>query len=88
MQRTKLGRTDIEVSAICLGTMTWGSQNSEDEGHAQIERALDVGVDFMDTASAGEVERAIAELDAKIKRTFPDVTRVFIEAEARKPRSA
>ena len=50
MQRTTLGRTGIEVSAICLGTMTWGTQNTEAEGHAQIDFALDRGCDFMDTA--------------------------------------
>ena len=45
-----LGRTDISVSAICLGTMTWGSQNSEAEAHAQIDYALDRGINFLDTA--------------------------------------
>jgi aryl-alcohol dehydrogenase-like predicted oxidoreductase len=50
MQRRRLGRTDIQVSAICLGTMTWGAQNSEAEGHRQMDYALDEGVDFWDTA--------------------------------------
>lgn len=50
MKRMTLGRTGIEVSEICLGTMTWGTQNTEAEGHAQIDMALDHGVDFMDTA--------------------------------------
>ena len=50
MQRTTLGRTGLEVSRICLGTMTWGGQNDEAEGHAQIDMALDRGVDFLDTA--------------------------------------
>jgi aryl-alcohol dehydrogenase-like predicted oxidoreductase len=50
MRRTTLGRTGIEVSEYCLGTMTWGSQNTESEGHAQIDLALDRGVDFLDTA--------------------------------------
>ncbi|MEM9343124.1 MAG: aldo/keto reductase [Pseudomonadota bacterium] len=50
MRRTTLGRTGIEVSAICLGTMTWGRQNTEAEGHAQIDRAVERGVDFLDTA--------------------------------------
>ena len=45
-----LGRTNIRVSAICLGTMTWGSQNSEAEAHAQIDYALDRGINFLDTA--------------------------------------
>ncbi len=50
MQRKPLGRTGIEVSALCLGSMTWGSSNTEAEGHAQIDMALDHGVDFIDTA--------------------------------------
>lgn len=50
MEYTKLGRTDIEVSRICLGTMTWGNQNSEAEGHEQMDYALDKGVNFFDTA--------------------------------------
>jgi aryl-alcohol dehydrogenase-like predicted oxidoreductase len=50
MQYRKLGRTDLSVSAICLGTMTWGMQNSEAEGHAQMDYALDQGVNFWDTA--------------------------------------
>ncbi|MEO0752224.1 MAG: aldo/keto reductase [Pseudomonadota bacterium] len=50
MQRNPLGRTGIEVSALCLGSMTWGTQNTEAEGHAQIDMALDHGIDFLDTA--------------------------------------
>jgi aryl-alcohol dehydrogenase-like predicted oxidoreductase len=50
MQFRRLGRSDIEVSEICLGSMTWGTQNSEAEGHAQIDYALDHGVNFIDTA--------------------------------------
>jgi len=50
MQYRKLGRTGLSVSAICLGTMTWGEQNSEAEGHAQIEYALSKGVNFIDAA--------------------------------------
>lgn len=50
MEMRRLGRTDIHVSKICLGTMTWGQQNTEEEGHAQIEMALDHGVNFLDTA--------------------------------------
>ena len=50
MEYRKLGRSDLSVSAICLGTMTWGKQNSEAEGHAQMDYALDRGVAFWDTA--------------------------------------
>ena len=45
-----LGRTGLKVSAICLGTMTWGQQNTESEGHAQMDYALDRGINFFDTA--------------------------------------
>lgn len=50
MQYRKLGRTGIDVSLICLGTMTWGRQNTEAEGHEQMDYALDRGVNFWDTA--------------------------------------
>lgn len=50
MQYRPLGRTGLEVSAICLGTMTFGQQNSEAEGHAQLDYALDRGINFIDTA--------------------------------------
>ena len=50
MRQIDLGRTGIKVSEICLGTMTWGTQNSEGEGHAQMDMALDRGVTFWDTA--------------------------------------
>jgi aryl-alcohol dehydrogenase-like predicted oxidoreductase len=61
MRRTTLGRTGIEVSAFCLGTMTWGSQNTEAEGHAQIDLALDHGVDFLDTAEMYPTNPVLAE---------------------------
>ncbi len=50
MERVELGRTGIEVSRLCLGTMTWGSQNTEAEGHAQADLAISAGVTFWDTA--------------------------------------
>ena len=50
MNYKKLGNTDIEVSTICLGTMTWGEQNSQEEGFEQMDYALDQGVNFWDTA--------------------------------------
>jgi aryl-alcohol dehydrogenase-like predicted oxidoreductase len=50
MKYTKLPHTDIEVSKICLGTMTWGNQNTEREGHEQMDYALDQGINFFDTA--------------------------------------
>jgi aryl-alcohol dehydrogenase-like predicted oxidoreductase len=46
----KLGNTDLEVSKICLGTMTFGEQNSEAEGHEQMDYAVSQGINFFDTA--------------------------------------
>jgi len=50
MEYRRLGRTDLKVSVICLGTMTWGEQNTEAEGHAQMDYALEQGINFFDTA--------------------------------------
>ncbi|AQZ94726.1 NADP(H)-dependent aldo-keto reductase [Halopseudomonas phragmitis] len=50
MQYRPLGRSPLKVSALCLGTMTWGEQNTEKEAFAQIDRARDAGVNFIDTA--------------------------------------
>jgi aryl-alcohol dehydrogenase-like predicted oxidoreductase len=69
MDYNLLPNTDIKVSKICLGTMTWGNQNSEAEGHKQMDYALDQGVNFFDVAelypvpanaeTQGETERII-----------------------------
>ena len=50
MNYRKLGNTNLEVSTICLGTMTWGEQNTQEEGFDQMDFALDQGVNFWDTA--------------------------------------
>ena len=50
MKFKKLGNTDLNVSLICLGTMTWGEQNTQEEGFEQMDYALDQGVNFWDTA--------------------------------------
>ena len=50
MEYRKLGNTDIDVSVICLGTMTWGEQNTFEEGYEQMNYAVDQGVNFFDTA--------------------------------------
>lgn len=50
MKYKKLGRTDLSVSEICLGTMTWGTQNSEAEAHEQMDYAFENGINFFDTA--------------------------------------
>ncbi len=50
MEFRKLGNTDLKVSTICLGTMTWGEQNTEKEAFEQMDYALDQNVNFWDTA--------------------------------------
>jgi len=50
MKYTTLPNTDIKISKICLGSMTWGNQNTEAEGHAQLDYAIANGVNFIDTA--------------------------------------
>lgn len=50
MKMKPLGRTGMEVSQLCLGSMTWGSQNSEAEAHAQLDHAMSNGINFIDTA--------------------------------------
>jgi len=51
MEFRRLGATDLDVSVVCLGTMTWGVQNSEVDAHAQLDRAVDHwGINFIDSA--------------------------------------
>jgi aryl-alcohol dehydrogenase-like predicted oxidoreductase len=50
MKYKRLGRTDLTVSQLCLGTMTWGEQNSEAEAHEQLDAAFAAGINFIDTA--------------------------------------
>lgn len=50
MNKRPLGNTDLQVSEICLGTMTWGEQNTEAEAFEQLDRAVAAGINFIDTA--------------------------------------
>jgi len=50
MNFKKLGNTDLKVSTICLGTMTWGEQNNQKEAFEQMNYAWDSGINFFDTA--------------------------------------
>ena len=50
MKFRKLGNTDLDVSLICLGTMTWGTQNSEKDAFEQMDYSIDQGINFFDTA--------------------------------------
>ena len=62
MKRMELGRSGIEVSQLCLGTMTWGTQTDQAGAFAQMDAALEAGVDFWDTAEAYPVNPMSAEL--------------------------
>ena len=78
MNYKKLGSTDIDVSTICLGTMTWGEQNSKVDGFEQMDYAIENGVNFWDTAEIyaipmreetyGETENIIGEWFKKTKK--------------------
>ena len=78
MNYKKLGSTDIDVSTICLGTMTWGEQNSKADGFEQMDYAIENGVNFWDTAEIyaipmreetyGETENIIGEWFKKTKK--------------------
>ena len=78
MNYKKLGSTDIDVSTICLGTMTWGEQNSKADGFEQMDYAIEKGVNFWDTAEIyaipmreetyGETENIIGEWFKKTKK--------------------
>lgn len=61
MKKNALGRTDLMVSEMCLGTMTWGTQTDQDDAHAQIDMALEHGVNFLDTAEMYPVTPIRAE---------------------------
>ena len=50
MKYTTLPHSDVRVSKICLGTMTWGNQNTQAEGFEQMDYSLEKGVNFFDTA--------------------------------------
>ena len=77
MNYKKLGNTDLNVSAICLGTMTWGQQNTMKEGFEQMDYALEKGVNFFDAAEMypspctketyGDTEKIIGEWFSKKK---------------------
>jgi aryl-alcohol dehydrogenase-like predicted oxidoreductase len=72
MQMTKLGRTDIEVSKFCLGSMTWGTQNTTAEGHEQIDHALAHGINFIDTAEMYPVNPLSEETQGRTEEVIGD----------------
>ena len=75
MNYKKLGNTDLDVSTICLGTMTWGEQNTQDEAFEQMDFALDKGVNFWDTAELYSVppkEETFGHTETIIGNWFKD----------------
>lgn len=74
MKMNKLGSSDTLVSEICLGSMTWGTQNTYDEAAAQIECALEHGINFIDTAemypTTPLTEKTLGDTEAIIGRWF------------------
>ena len=72
MDYTPLGRTGLDVSRICLGTMTFGSQNNEAEAHALLDRAASAGVNFIDLAemypfpATGGITYTLTKFDSSI----------------------
>lgn len=72
MRKLPLGRTGLEVSELCLGSMTWGKRNTTAEGHAQIDMALDHGVNFIDTAEMYPTNPVLAENCGKTEEVIGD----------------
>ncbi len=72
MRYNTLGRTGIKVSEICLGTMTWGSQNTPIEAHGQLDYAVERGVNFIDTAELYPTTPLSAETYGNTERIIGD----------------
>ena len=78
MKMRKLGQTDLMVSELCLGTMTFGTQTPEADAHTQLEVALDGGINFLDAAEMYPVNPIRKETigrtenrEAKTRGQFP-----------------
>lgn len=80
MKRVELGRSGIEVSGLCLGSMTWGTQTAPADAHAQIERALEVGIDFIDTAHMYPVNPVSGDTIGRTEEIIGD----WVEASGRR----
>ncbi|OAN95665.1 aldo/keto reductase [Sulfitobacter geojensis] len=68
MKKNDLGGSGLMVSELCLGSMTWGTQNTADDAHEQIDRALDAGINFIDTAEMYPVNPISAETTGRTER--------------------
>ncbi|MDH4379046.1 MAG: aldo/keto reductase [Vampirovibrionales bacterium] len=94
MQRRRLGNTPLTISLIGLGTMTWGEQNTEADAHAQLDKALACGINFVDTAELyaipprahtfGKTEEYIGTWLAKTKRRDEIILATKIAGPGRK----
>ena len=71
MEKRKLGRTDLEVTSLCLGTMTWGEQNTKAEAYEQLDYATEQGINFIDTAELYPVP-ARAETQGRTEEIIGD----------------
>ena len=95
MQHRPLGRTGLSVSAIALGTMTWGQQNTEAQAHEQLDVALDAGINLIDTAemypvpprpeTQGRTEAFIGSWLKKTGRRHDIVLATKVTGPARQP---
>ena len=72
MRRKKLGSTDLEISEICLGSMTWGTQNTKNEAFEQIDMALDHNVNIIDTAEMYPVNPLSMETQGNSEKIIGD----------------
>lgn len=70
MKMIPLGRTDIQVSNLCLGSMTYGNQTPQDDAHRQIDMALEAGITFIDTAEMYPVNPIAAETVGNSERVI------------------
>jgi aryl-alcohol dehydrogenase-like predicted oxidoreductase len=70
MKMNPLGRTGLEISAMCLGSMTWGSQTPADDAHRQIDTALDHGVTIIDTAEMYPTNPLLKETQGDTERVI------------------
>ena len=77
MKTHQLGSTDLNVSNVCLGTMTFGEQNTEADAHSQLDYALERGINFIDTAEMYPVlpQRRNAGLDRALHRQLAEEER-------------
>ena len=71
MQYTNLGRTGLKVSRLCLGTMNFGPQASEQESYAIMDQALEQGINFFDTANRYGGSAGVGATEEIIGRSLP-----------------